>query len=133
MISNVFLMFLERPVRSFELLADIQASWNKDKLLNAFVISLTPLAMPLSHLKDIPSPIAAALACTPNFQGNRLTIYRSTIFGLLEWRRVTDHIRLFQTPSAVAFAQGEFLVLCTGPPDKSFLIEFVSFPSPTSR
>jgi hypothetical protein len=36
-------------VRSFELLADIQSSWNKDKLLNTFVIRLTPLAAPLSR------------------------------------------------------------------------------------
>lgn len=37
-------------MRSFELLADIQASWNKDKMMNAFVIRLTPLALPLSRL-----------------------------------------------------------------------------------
>ena len=39
----------ERPIRSFELLADIQASWNKDKMVNTFVIKLTPLATPLSR------------------------------------------------------------------------------------
>jgi len=40
---------MERPVRSFELLDDIQSSWNKDTLLNTFMIRLTPLAAPLSR------------------------------------------------------------------------------------
>ncbi|KAG5646519.1 hypothetical protein DXG03_003286 [Asterophora parasitica] len=40
---------MERPIRSFELLADVQASWNKDKTVNTFVIKLTPLATPLSR------------------------------------------------------------------------------------
>ncbi|KAF8073883.1 hypothetical protein FPV67DRAFT_1738693 [Lyophyllum atratum] len=40
---------MERPVRSFELLSDVQASWNKDKMMNTFVIRLTPLAAPLSR------------------------------------------------------------------------------------
>ncbi|KAG6813588.1 hypothetical protein H0H92_009632 [Tricholoma furcatifolium] len=40
---------MERPIRSFELLSDVQASWNKDKLMNTFVIRLTPLALPLSR------------------------------------------------------------------------------------
>lgn len=40
---------LERPIRSFELLADVQASWNKDKMVNTFVIKLTPLAPILSR------------------------------------------------------------------------------------
>lgn len=39
----------ERPVREYELLADVSASWNKDKLLNAFVIKQTPLAQLLSR------------------------------------------------------------------------------------
>ncbi|KAF9013187.1 hypothetical protein BDQ17DRAFT_1231211 [Cyathus striatus] len=38
---------MERPIRSFELLADVQASWNKDKMVNTFMIKLTPLAIPL--------------------------------------------------------------------------------------
>ncbi|KAG5352934.1 hypothetical protein C0989_011976 [Termitomyces sp. Mn162] len=45
---------MERPIRSFELLSDVQASWNKDKLMNTFVIKLTPLAVPLSR-SAIPS------------------------------------------------------------------------------
>lgn len=45
---------MERPVRSFELLVDIQSSWNKDRMLNTFVIRLTPLAAPLSR-SAIPS------------------------------------------------------------------------------
>ncbi|KAF8442876.1 hypothetical protein L210DRAFT_3396539 [Boletus edulis BED1] len=40
---------MERPIRDYELLADVSASWNKDKLLNAFVIKQTPLAQPLSR------------------------------------------------------------------------------------
>ncbi|RDB17791.1 hypothetical protein Hypma_000958 [Hypsizygus marmoreus] len=40
---------MERPIRSFELLADVQASWNKDKMMNTFIIKLTPLAVPLSR------------------------------------------------------------------------------------
>ncbi|KAH7885251.1 hypothetical protein F5I97DRAFT_2032097 [Phlebopus sp. FC_14] len=39
---------MERPIRDYELLADVSASWNKDKLLNAFVIKSTPLARILS-------------------------------------------------------------------------------------
>ena len=42
-------MCAERPVRSFELLDDIQSSWNKDKLLNTFMIRSTPLAVPLGR------------------------------------------------------------------------------------
>ena len=39
----------ERPIRDYELLSDVSASWNKDKLLNAFVIKQTPLAPLLSR------------------------------------------------------------------------------------
>ncbi|KAF8349536.1 hypothetical protein F5887DRAFT_878644 [Amanita rubescens] len=45
---------LERPLRGYELLSDVQASWNKDKLVNMFVLKLTPLAKPLS-LEATPS------------------------------------------------------------------------------
>ncbi|KAJ7816111.1 hypothetical protein B0H13DRAFT_434881 [Mycena leptocephala] len=45
---------MERPIRSFELLADVQASWNKDKMVNTFVIKLTPLA-PILSRSNIPS------------------------------------------------------------------------------
>ncbi|KAG8214636.1 hypothetical protein J3R82DRAFT_9714 [Butyriboletus roseoflavus] len=40
---------MERPIRDYELLADVSASWNKDKLLNTFVIKQTPLAQLLSR------------------------------------------------------------------------------------
>ncbi|KAG2009776.1 hypothetical protein CC2G_012667 [Coprinopsis cinerea AmutBmut pab1-1] len=40
---------MERPIRSFELLSDVQASWNRDKMVNLFVLKLTPLAIPLSR------------------------------------------------------------------------------------
>lgn len=39
---------MERPIRSFELLSDVEASWNKDKMVNTFVVRLTPLAPVLS-------------------------------------------------------------------------------------
>ncbi|KAK0487609.1 hypothetical protein IW261DRAFT_1328168 [Armillaria novae-zelandiae] len=35
---------MERPIRSFELLADVEASWNRDKMVNIFVLKLTNLA-----------------------------------------------------------------------------------------
>ncbi|KIJ17820.1 hypothetical protein PAXINDRAFT_9761 [Paxillus involutus ATCC 200175] len=48
---------MERPIRDYELLADVSASWNKDKLLNAFVIKPTPLARILSrHAVPTSSP-----------------------------------------------------------------------------
>jgi len=40
---------MERPIRDYEVLADVSASWNKDKLLNTFVIKQTPLAPLLSR------------------------------------------------------------------------------------
>ncbi|KAE9394891.1 hypothetical protein BT96DRAFT_827087 [Gymnopus androsaceus JB14] len=40
---------MERPVRSFELLSDIEASWNKAKTVNVFLIKLTTLAPILSR------------------------------------------------------------------------------------
>ncbi|KAJ3922390.1 hypothetical protein F5877DRAFT_33871 [Lentinula edodes] len=40
---------MERPIRSFELLSDVEASWNKDKLVNVFLLKLTPLASILSR------------------------------------------------------------------------------------
>ncbi|KAF4581406.1 hypothetical protein EYR38_002732 [Pleurotus pulmonarius] len=45
---------MERPIRSFELLADVQASWNKDKMVNMFVIKMTSLTSILSR-SNIPS------------------------------------------------------------------------------
>lgn len=52
---------MERPVRDYELLSDVSASWDKDKLLNAFVIKPTPLARLLS-----PSAIPS---CSPTHRG----------------------------------------------------------------
>jgi hypothetical protein len=45
---------MERPIRSYELLSDVTASWNKDKLLNAFVVKRTYLAPFLSR-SNIPT------------------------------------------------------------------------------
>ncbi|EKM79238.1 hypothetical protein AGABI1DRAFT_128397 [Agaricus bisporus var. burnettii JB137-S8] len=45
---------VERPIRHFERLSDVQASWNKDKLVNMFVLRLTSLA-PLLSRSAIPS------------------------------------------------------------------------------
>jgi hypothetical protein len=44
-----FLSFLERPIRSFELVADVQSSWNKDKMVNYLVLRMTPLEVPLNR------------------------------------------------------------------------------------
>lgn len=52
---------MERPVRAYELLLDVSASWDKDKLLNAFVIKPTPMARLLS-----PSAIPS---CSPTHRG----------------------------------------------------------------
>lgn len=41
--------YTERPIRSYELLADVQASWLKDKTVNFFILRLTPLANPLDR------------------------------------------------------------------------------------
>ena len=54
---NLFLLFffspssffLERPIRSFELVTDVQASWNKDKMVNYLVVRMTPLEVPLNR------------------------------------------------------------------------------------
>ena len=45
----VFFSFLERPIRSFELVADVQSSWNKDKMVNYLVLRMTPLEVPLNR------------------------------------------------------------------------------------
>ncbi|KAF9452933.1 hypothetical protein P691DRAFT_755968 [Macrolepiota fuliginosa MF-IS2] len=45
---------MERPVRHYERLSDVQASWNKDKMVNMFVVRLTPLG-PLLSRSAIPS------------------------------------------------------------------------------
>jgi hypothetical protein len=39
----------ERPIRSYELIADVQAGWLKDKTVNFFILRLTPLADPLDR------------------------------------------------------------------------------------
>ena len=41
--------YAERPIRSYELLADVQAGWLKDKAVNFFILRLTPLAGPLDR------------------------------------------------------------------------------------
>ncbi|KAG2086303.1 hypothetical protein BD769DRAFT_1373734 [Suillus cothurnatus] len=49
---------MERPIRSYELLSDVTASWNKDKLLNAFVVKRTYLGSllePLGTFLNIPT------------------------------------------------------------------------------
>lgn len=38
------IFFVERPIRHYERLSDVQASWNKDKLMNIFIARLTVLA-----------------------------------------------------------------------------------------
>ncbi|KAG6332185.1 hypothetical protein ID866_6900 [Astraeus odoratus] len=41
---------MERPIRDYERLSDVSGAWDKDKLLNAFVIKSTPMARLLSPL-----------------------------------------------------------------------------------
>ena len=49
-IPVLFQLFsLERPIRSFEVVADVQASWNKDKMVNYLVLRLTPLDILLNR------------------------------------------------------------------------------------
>ncbi|THV03071.1 hypothetical protein K435DRAFT_647725 [Dendrothele bispora CBS 962.96] len=52
---------MERPIRNYELLSDIESSWNKDKLVNVFLLKLTPYASLLS-----PSALPSA---SPTFSG----------------------------------------------------------------
>ncbi|KIY63039.1 hypothetical protein CYLTODRAFT_360597 [Cylindrobasidium torrendii FP15055 ss-10] len=40
---------MERPIRNFELISDVEAAWNKDKMVNIFVVKITPLASLLSR------------------------------------------------------------------------------------
>lgn len=54
---------LERPIRSFELISDVQASWNKDKMVNLFVLKLTPLAISLNR--------NVSLICSSLLRSNR--------------------------------------------------------------
>lgn len=51
----------ERPIRSFELLADVESSWNKDKLVNYFVLKLTLLEPLLSRSVSHTSLVQLAL------------------------------------------------------------------------
>ena len=44
-----FFFFVERPIRSFELVSDLQASWNKDKMVNYLVLRMTPLDVVLNR------------------------------------------------------------------------------------
>ncbi|KAF7314329.1 hypothetical protein MKEN_00905500 [Mycena kentingensis (nom. inval.)] len=52
---------MQRPVRSFELLWDVQASWNKEKVVNTFVVRITPWASILRR-SNIPTT-------APDFSG----------------------------------------------------------------
>ncbi|KAI3616065.1 zinc metalloprotease [Moniliophthora roreri] len=40
---------IERPMRSFELLSDVEASWNRDKTVNVWMVRLTPWKPVLSR------------------------------------------------------------------------------------
>lgn len=58
-------LITERPIRNYELLADVSASWNKDKLLNAFVIKQTPLAQLLSRFVSHSRQLKSNEICLP--------------------------------------------------------------------
>jgi hypothetical protein len=42
-------LFLERPIRNFEVLTDVLASWSNGKTVNSFIVKLTPFAEHLSR------------------------------------------------------------------------------------
>ena len=61
-----------------------------------------------------------ALACQPDFQGKDLTIYKTGITTVLEWRPTGKHITIFRTPKKAAFAKGEFFI--ESKPDQTYRI-----------
>ncbi|KAG6377130.1 hypothetical protein JVT61DRAFT_1181 [Boletus reticuloceps] len=83
---------MERPIRDYELLADVSASWNKDKLLNAFVIKQTPLAQPLSRSgKD-----EVFLCSLSNFDVYFVTRKHKAPKAFVFAIKSTDHLSLFE-------------------------------------
>ena len=62
--------YTERPVRSFELLSDITASWNIDKLVNMFVLKVTRLEPLLS--RSVRSLISSGLDVLNTCSDSRL-------------------------------------------------------------
>jgi len=69
------------------------------------------------------SPILEARSCTPNFQGNPLTVYKTILGDIFEWTPVNavgGQITLLQTPASQAFTNPAFLVEFTGQPDNAY-------------
>ena len=64
-----------------------------------------------------------ALACQPDFRGKDLTIYKTGITTVLEWRPTGKHITIFKTPKKAAFAKGEFFI--ESKPDQTYRITSV--------
>ena len=78
------------------------------------------------------SPILEARSCTPNFQGNPLTIYKTIKGDVFEWtpeNAVGGHITLVHTSQA--FANPQFLVEFTGQPDNTYHFKSVAILSLT--
>jgi hypothetical protein len=77
------------------------------------------------------SPILEARSCTPNFQGNPLTIFKTILGDVYQWTPVDavgGHITLVKNPT---FTNGEFLVEFSGQPDNTYHLKFVTISSPT--
>jgi hypothetical protein len=103
-----------------------------------FTIAMFPASKLIAALSiltlALASPILEARSCTPNFQGNPLTIYKTIKGDVFEWTPVNavgGHITLVHTSASQAFANGEFLVEFTGQPDNAYHLKFVAMSSST--
>jgi hypothetical protein len=74
------------------------------------------------------SPILEARSCSPNFQGQSLTIFKTELAQPFQWDptdAVGGHITLDHT--STPFATSPFLVAFSGQPDNSYVFKLVSF------
>ena len=51
--ADCFVLCAERPIRSFEVLADVCNSWVTDKTVNVLMAKKTPLAVKLSRAVSV--------------------------------------------------------------------------------
>jgi hypothetical protein len=73
------------------------------------------------------SPALQARACTPNFQGGPLTIFKTESSSTFQWEgtnTVGNHITL--TSTSTPFAASEFLVAFSGQPDSSYVFKLTA-------
>jgi hypothetical protein len=74
------------------------------------------------------SPVLEARSCSPNFQGQTLTIFKTMLAFPFQWNptsAVGGHITLDSTTTP--FAASEFLVAYSGQPDSSYVFKSVLF------